>query len=176
MEKRRALSSIPAYYSDILRWLPIMHDPSKYFSTPCVNEIRAFYEATRIVLEEGMEKRFHRHRVIARSLRAALAALGFTPFTRREFLADTLSVMVYPSGIEDAAFRATLADKGVIVAGGLGETAGRVFRMGHMGNLSFSQVDFAVAALESTLSSLDYRFSPGAGSVACLKARAEDSE
>ena len=54
MAKRRGLPSVPAYYSDILRWLPIMKDPSKYFSTPCVNEIRAFAEATRMMLEEGM--------------------------------------------------------------------------------------------------------------------------
>ncbi|MGZ7046144.1 MAG: pyridoxal-phosphate-dependent aminotransferase family protein, partial [Candidatus Aminicenantales bacterium] len=49
MEKRRGMASIPAYYSDLLRWLPIMHEPAKYFSTPCVNEIRAFCEGTRII-------------------------------------------------------------------------------------------------------------------------------
>ena len=72
MEKRRGLKSIPAYYSDILRWLPIMHDPTKYFSTPCVNEIRAFAEAMRIILEEGIEERFERHDLYAQALRAGL--------------------------------------------------------------------------------------------------------
>jgi len=163
MAKRRSMTSIPAYYSDVLRWLPIMHDPAKYFSTPCVNEIRAFTEACRIMLEEGMEARFLRHRKIAGAFRAALPALGFRSFTRADCLADTLSVMSYPAGVEDAAFRTTLADRGVIVAGGLGEAAGRVFRMGHMGNLSYSQVEFAVAALENTLSSLGYAFEAGAG-------------
>ncbi|MDH4219784.1 MAG: aminotransferase class V-fold PLP-dependent enzyme, partial [Candidatus Aminicenantes bacterium] len=61
MEKRRSMESIPAYYSDLLNWLPIMKDPSKYFSTPCVNEIRAFNEGTKIILEEGLEMRFLRH-------------------------------------------------------------------------------------------------------------------
>jgi aspartate aminotransferase-like enzyme len=81
MEKRRSLAPIPAYYSDLLRWLPIMHDPSKYFSTPCVNEVRAFAEALRIILEEGIEERFERHDLHARAIRAGLAALGFTFFT-----------------------------------------------------------------------------------------------
>ncbi|MCX7974555.1 MAG: alanine--glyoxylate aminotransferase family protein [Candidatus Aminicenantes bacterium] len=156
MEKRKALKSIPAYYADLLRWLPIMQDPSKYFSTPCVNEIRAFYEATLIVLEEGLEKRFNRHRQIARAIRVALKELGFSFFTDEAFLAPTLSVVRYPQGIDDKKFRQTLYDKGVVVAGGLGSTAGQVFRMGHMGNISHEQVVYALEAIEKTLISLNF--------------------
>ncbi len=163
MEKRRSMESVPAYYSDLLKWLPIMKDPSKYFSTPCVNEIRAFSEGTKIILEEGMENRFVRHSRIASAIRAALLALGFSFLPEDRFLADTLSVVRYPEGIEDLAFRKSFFMNGAVVAGGLGHLAGRVFRMGHMGNLSLSQVYFALEALERTLSSLEYRFEPGSG-------------
>lgn len=163
MGKRRSMGAIPAYYADFLNWLPIMKDPSKYFSTPCVNEIRAFYESTQIVLEEGMEKRILRHARVAKAIRMALTALGFSFFTQEPFLADTLSVVEYPQGIEDQAFRKTFSQNGVVVAGGLGETAGKVFRMGHMGNLSLSQVYFALDALERTLGSLGFGFKPGSG-------------
>ena len=163
MEKRRRMKAIPAYYSDLLNWLPIMKDPSRYFSTPCVNEIRAFWESTKIVLEEGMENRFLRHARIARAIRAALEKLGFSFFTQEPFLADTLSVVEYPEGVEDLSFRKGLYENGVVVAGGLGETAGKVFRMGHMGNLSVSQVYYALGALEKTLQSLDYKFELGSG-------------
>ena len=163
MEKRKSIPAIAAYYSDLLRWLPVMKDPSKYFSTPGVNEIRAFAEATKIVLEEGMEQRFLRHSRFAQSIRAALKELGFTFYTQEPFLADTLSVVNYPPGIEDKAFRSLYSENGVVVAGGLGETAGKVFRMGHMGNLSVSQVYFALDVLEKTLSSLDYKFEPRSG-------------
>ena len=166
MEKRRGLKSIPAYYSDILRWLPIMHDPTKYFSTPCVNEIRAFAEAMRIILEEGIEERFERHDLYAQALRAGLEALGFSFFTDPSFEASTLSVVRYPDGVEDKAFRAGLAANGVVVAGGLGPTAGRVFRMGHMGNLTSAQVRFAIDAVEKTLAGLGRAVKPGAGSKA----------
>ena len=163
MEKRRGLASVPAYYSDLLRWLPIMHDPTKYFSTPCVNEIRAFAEATRIILEEGIEERFERHDLHAEALRAGLDALGFSFFTDPRFAASTLSVVSYPDGLEDKAFRAGLSSNGVIVAGGLGPTAGRVFRMGHMGNLTSAQVRFAIEAVERTLAGLGRAVKPGAG-------------
>jgi alanine-glyoxylate transaminase/serine-glyoxylate transaminase/serine-pyruvate transaminase len=163
MEKRRGLAAVPAYYSDLLRWLPIMHDPSKYFSTPCVNEVRAFAEATRIIMEEGLEERFERHGLHAEAIRAGLAALGFTFFTNPSFPASTLSVVRYPDGVDDKAFRAGLYDRGVVVAGGLGPTAGRVFRMGHMGNLTSAQVRFAIEAVEKTLAGLGRAVTPGAG-------------
>lgn len=161
MAKRKSIKAIPAYYSDLLRWLPIMKEPSKYFSTPCVNEIRGFYESTQIALEEGMEQRFIRHGRFARAIRAGLARLGFSFFTEAPFLADTLSVVNYPQGVEDKRFRSLYYENGVVVAGGLAATAGKVFRMGHMGNLSSSQIYFALDALEKTLAFLGYEFEPG---------------
>jgi len=163
VEKRRSMKSIPAYYSDLLRWLPIMKDPTRYFSTPCVNEIRALYESTAVVLEEGLEKRFIRHTRAARAIRAALRELGFGFFTREEFLADTLSVVNYFPGLDDKKFRSLLYENGVVVAGGLAEMAGRVFRMGHMGNLSAAQILFALDALEKTLRAMGIAFELGAG-------------
>ncbi|MBN2199368.1 MAG: alanine--glyoxylate aminotransferase family protein [Candidatus Aminicenantes bacterium] len=163
MDKRKRLKSVPAYYADILRWLPVMKDPTKYFSTHGVNEIRAFAESTRIVMEEGLEARFARHARTAKAIRLGLAGLGFSLFTRDHCLADTLSVIHIPAGLEDAAFRAAYLEQGVVVAGGLAHTAGRVFRMGHMGNLSSAQVLFALDALERTLKHLNVAFEKRAG-------------
>ena len=157
IQKRESLNTIPAFYADFLNWLPIMKDPSKYFSTPCVNEIRAFLEGTKIMLKEGMENRFSRHAQVAQSIRTELLDLGFSFVPEDPYLADTLSVVRYPGGIEDGTFRKIYAEKGVIVAGGLGDFAGKVFRMGHMGNLSLSQVDFALDALKKTLASIGYK-------------------
>jgi alanine-glyoxylate transaminase/serine-glyoxylate transaminase/serine-pyruvate transaminase len=156
MKKREGMDVITAYYADLLNWLPVMKDPTKYFSTPCVNEVRAFNEGTRIMLEEGMENRFARHAETAKIIRQELIDMGFSFVPEDSFLADTLSVVRYPEGVEDTAFRKVMADFGVIVAGGLGNLAGKVFRMGHMGNLSSSQVDFALDALKKTLTSIGY--------------------
>jgi len=140
-----------------------MKDPSKYFSTPCVNEIRAFWESTRIIMEEGLENRFRRHARTAQAIRAALDRLGFSLFTHKSYLADTISVVNYPPGVEDKEFRQRLSQKGVVVAGGLGPLAGKVFRVGHMGNLSTAQVYFALQALEATLAEMGYKFEKGSG-------------
>ncbi len=154
MAKRRSLASVPAYYSDILRWLPVMHDPQKYFSTHAVNEIRAFAEAARIMAADGMPERFLRQERLARSIRAGLDVFGWTLFTEPAFQAPTLSVVRYPAGLDDADFRARYLAAGYAVAGGLGETAGRVFRLGHMGNLSDDQALAAVAAMGETIEAM----------------------
>lgn len=176
LARRRSLGAIRAYYADILRWLPVMNDPSRYFSTPCVNEHRAFAEATRIMTEEGMEARFRRQARLGRAVRAGLAALGFELFTEPGCRADTLSVVRYPEGLDDAAFRAGYAKRGVQVAGGLAATAGRVFRMGHMGNLTEAQVETAFEAMEETLAELGRRSETGASLRAVRSALAETAE
>jgi aspartate aminotransferase-like enzyme len=163
MEQRNNLQSVQAYYGDILNWLPIMKDPSKYFSTPCVNEIRAFCEGTRVMIEESMDVRFKRHKKIGQAVRAGLENIGFSFFTDEKYFADTLSLPVYPQGVEDSIFRTKLAENRVIVAGGLGKLKGRVFRIGHMGNISYSQVEFAISSIEKTLSEMGYKFHVGSG-------------
>jgi hypothetical protein len=98
MERRKARTSVPAYYADVMRWLPVMQDPGKYFSTPCVNEIVALAEALRILHAEGLDARFARHARIARAFRAGLDALGLALFTDASCRADTLSVVLLPKG------------------------------------------------------------------------------
>jgi len=161
MARRRSIEMIPAYYADIMRWLPIMEDPGRYFSTPCVNQITAFGEALDIILEEGLETRFDRHRRLAGAVRAGLAALGLEHLTAEEWYADTLSVVRYPESIEDAAFRSKMLANGVVVAGGIGPVAGKVFRMGHMGNIDIREVNKALDAVETSLQELGFSVEPG---------------
>lgn len=160
--RRRARASVPAYYADLLRWLPVMEDPSKYFATPCVNEIVAFAEALRMVHEEGLPARFARHARNARAIRAGLAALGFPLFTDANALADTLSVVRYPDGVEDLPFRKQVASRGVVIAGCLGPIAGKAFRLGHMGNIGAGEVVTVLKALGESLRAVGAPADPGA--------------
>ena len=169
MERRRARASVPAYYADILRWLPIMQDPGKYYSTPCVNEIMALAEAFRMLNQEGLPARFARHAKIALAVRSGLEALGFTLFTAPESRADTLSVILLPAGVEDLPFRKGMAARGIVVAGGLGPIAGKAFRLGHMGNIAAGEVVAVLGALESTLAALGKIVTPGAAVAAAAR-------
>lgn len=161
LEARRRHGRVPAYSADLLRWLPIMEDPSCYFSTPPVNEILAFLEGTRIVLEEGLEARFARHAALAAAFRQGVAALGLELFTDPGCRADTLSVIRHPQGIDDAAFRAAMGRRGVVVAGALGPIAGKAFRVGHMGNIGTAEICTALQAVEATLVELGHEVRQG---------------
>ncbi len=151
MERRASLGQIPEYYADFDRWLPIMKDPGKYFATPAVNMVWALQESLRIIKEEGLENRYARHIKNAKAMRSALEAMGFSILADEANRAVTLSCVLYPEGLDDAKFRSILAEEGAQVAGGLGAYAGKMFRIGHMGNIDDHDLVSAIAAIERTL-------------------------
>ncbi len=151
LERRRGRGKVSAYNADWLRWLPVMQDPAKYFSTPPVNQILALDAAMELVLEEGLDARFERHRKLAASIRQGFSELGLELFTDRSCRADTLSVVLHRDGVDDAAFRAAMAEQGVVVAAALGPIAGSAFRVGHMGNIGDAEIERTLAALRVAL-------------------------
>ncbi len=163
LERRKALGTIPEYYVDFEKWIPIMNDPSKYFATPAVNLIWALKESVRLINEEGIEARYDRHTKVSEAINKALEALGFTILADENNRCSTLSNILYPEGINDAEFRSTLAEEGVMVAGGLAAYAGKMFRLGHMGNIDSHTVYSSIAAIERTLIRLGYKYEKGMG-------------
>lgn len=151
MDRGKSIGPIPEYYISFDKWLPIMHDTSKYYSTPAINMVWALQESIKIIKEEGLEPRYQRHTKVAKAVRTAVVAMGFSILTEENNRASTLSCILYPEGVEDLKFRTTLAEEGAQVAGGLGEYAGKMFRLGHMGNIDIHDLVGAIAAIERTL-------------------------
>lgn len=151
MDRRSTLGTIPEYYIDFDKWLPIMHDPSKYYATPAVNMVWALKESIRIMKEEGLKERYERHIKNAAAVRKGLEAMGFNILADESCRANTLSCVLYPEGIDDAEFRKVLGEEGAIVAGGLASYAGKMFRLGHMGNVDTLDLVSALASIERTL-------------------------
>ena len=151
MDRRKELGIVSEYYIDFEKWLPIMKDPSKYYATPAVNMIWALQESVRIIKEEGLENRYDRHKKVAKAMQAALEALGFKILAKEHCRASTLSNLIYPEGIDDVKFRNLLAEEGIVVAGGLGAYAGKMFRLGHMGNVDKHDLVSVIATIERAL-------------------------
>lgn len=148
---RKALGNVRAYYADIENWRGVMNNPATYFATPPVNLIYAYHAALTIVLAEGMKARAARHVGFGKAVRLALRTYGMTPLADEEVAAPTLSCILYPEGVEDTTFRASLASRGVVVAGSLAHLAGKAFRIGHMGNVTAEQLEQAVRAIGEAL-------------------------
>jgi len=99
--------------------------------------------------------------MLAAGFRGGIDALGLQLFTEAGCRADTLSLVCYPEGIDDAAFRAEMGRRDVVVAGALGPIAGKGFRVGHMGNIGRAEICTALQAVESSLIELGLTLQPG---------------
>lgn len=151
LETRRDLGKVHSYYADIHNWSHIMKEPFKYFATHPINMIYGYHKGMKIIEEEGFQERYRRHIAIGKAIRAALKTYGMGIVAKEEVAAPTLSCALYPAGIEDGKFRASLAEKGLIVAGHLGPLAGKGFRLGHMGNVTTETFCKALEVIGETL-------------------------
>ena len=126
--------------------------------TPALPLLYAYREALRMILEEGLEARFKRHKACSDALYAGLSSIGFTPFAKEEDRSITIIALNYLEGLEDKTFRNTLAQKfRVLVAGGFGNLKGKVFRVGCMGEVNRYHVMRTISAISSTLAMMGYK-------------------
>jgi len=105
-----------------------------YHHTAPVSMLYALHEALRLVLEEGLEARWRRHEEIGGELLTMLEDRGFRPVPPEGYRAPQLACVWLPEGFDDKPNRARLLQEfGIEVAGGLGQFAGKVWRVGVMG-------------------------------------------
>lgn len=132
--------------------------------TPSVSLTYAMNEALKIVMEEGLENRVARHHKAAKASVAAVKALGLELFADEAVSSATVTAVKIPEGITDADFRGTTRDKyGVELAGGQDHLKGNVFRIGHMGCISYKELVQTFAAIGMTLKGLGAIDDAGAG-------------
>ncbi|MFT4545479.1 MAG: alanine-glyoxylate transaminase/serine-glyoxylate transaminase/serine-pyruvate transaminase [Bacteroidia bacterium] len=145
------------YYCDWSLWLPIMQayegrKPS-YFATPPVNLIQALERSLELILEEGMDARFARHKQLAQKFRDEMSALGMGFIPKSEVVqANTLTAPYYPKGVNGGEFLGGVGAAGVIIAGGLLPSHKTLyFRVGHMGIVNDEHIEQTVSAIKQSL-------------------------
>jgi alanine-glyoxylate transaminase/serine-glyoxylate transaminase/serine-pyruvate transaminase len=135
-----------------------------YHHTAPINMTYALHEALRLLLEEGLDASFARHRKNYQALRAGLARLGMEYATQSGRELPQLSAVRIPNGVDDATVRKALLERfGIEIGAGLGAFKGKVWRIGLMG-YSSSQPNVLVllAALEQLLAEQGHKFEHGA--------------
>ncbi len=146
-----------------------------YHHTAPISMVYALREALRIVVEEGLPARFARHRRHSAALMAGLAALGCVPNAAEGHRLPSLNCVKTPSGVPEAPIRnALLLEHGIEIGGGLGPLAGKVWRIGLMGESAQKANVLAVlAALEIELAKGGRKSAPGAALSAATAAYAD---
>ncbi|MCE4611915.1 MAG: alanine--glyoxylate aminotransferase family protein [Desulfurococcales archaeon] len=151
-----------------------MESTRNYHFTPAVNLVIALRESLRRILSEGLAERYRRHKVLARAVQAGVEALGLKIVAEEGFRADTVTAIWLPEGIQWPKLYAEMKARGVEIAGGLGELKGRIFRIGHMGEVDANDVTATLAALERSLRRQGYKVELGVGVKAAQEVLAEE--
>ena len=108
-----------------------------YHHTAPINMIYAIDEALKMVLEEGLESRFERHHLNHRALLDGLAILDVYPLVQSGSRLWMLNSVRVPPGVDDREIRSRLLHRhGIEIGGGLGPLAGKIWRIGLMGESS----------------------------------------
>ncbi len=149
----------PTMYFNLARYFKYYEESKHTPFTPALPLLYAFREALDMILEEGLEARYRRHKICSDALYSGLSAIGLTPFVKtKEDRSISIIALNYLEGLEDSTFRNTLAQKfRVLVAGGFGNLKGKVFRVGCMGEVQRYHVMRTISAISSTLSMMGYK-------------------
>jgi alanine-glyoxylate transaminase / serine-glyoxylate transaminase / serine-pyruvate transaminase len=150
------LSLVMGYWSGAAR--------RAYHHTAPINAVYALHEALLMLKEEGLEASWSRHRRNHEALKAGLEAMGLRLPVAESSRLPQLNLVSIPDGIDEAKVRGDLLQRhGLEIGAGLGDLAGKVWRIGLMGyGSNETNVRLCLSALETALLSQGARIEAGA--------------
>lgn len=154
-------SNLPKFYFD---FKPALKNAEKNTTTftPAVTLIVGLAAVLRIFTAEGRENMHKRHAKLALATREAMKAIGLEPFVQ-DTPSSALTTVIAPPEIGAAKVIAGLRDEfGITIAGGQDQAKGKIFRISHIGDIGKTDTLSIIAAIESVLNQLGYKFDFGA--------------
>ncbi|MEH2148201.1 alanine--glyoxylate aminotransferase family protein [Nostoc sp.] len=146
-------TKVANWYLDMLLLGKYWGDERTYHHTAPINLYYALREALRLLAEEGLANSWQRHQKNVEYLWEGLENLGLSMHVEQEYRLPTLTTVCIPAGVDGKAIaRQLLNEHNIEIGGGLGELAGKVWRVGLMGfNSRKESVDQLLAALRQVL-------------------------
>ena len=149
--ERSASASSPRFYWD---WEKTRKGQSTLDApvTPPVSLVAGLDVALQMLLDEGLEAAFDRHRRLGRACREGLKAMGLELSSPDDDSSAVVTAARAPEGIDSDELVLLLRDRhGVTLAPGQGELKGKIFRIGHIGYYDVFDITTALAAVELLL-------------------------
>ncbi|MCZ6865071.1 MAG: alanine--glyoxylate aminotransferase family protein [Thermodesulfobacteriota bacterium] len=154
-------SNLPKFYFD---FKPALKNAEKNTTTftPAVTLIVGLAAVLKRFTAEGRENMHKRHARLALATREAMKAIGLEPFVQ-DTPSSALTTVIAPPEIGAAKVIAGLRDEfGITIAGGQDQAKGKIFRISHIGDIGKTDTLSIIAAIESVLNQLGYKFDFGA--------------
>ena len=157
-------ATLPRTFFDV-RDMAKGYAANAYPYTPAVGLLNGLKMSTQLLLDEGLENVFARHHRIAHGVRAAVSAWGLQLCARSpDLYSDTVSAICTPEGFDATRIVTHAAEKYDVAFGvGLGEVAGKVFRIGHLGSMTDVMALSGLATVEMCMVDLGLDIKLGSG-------------
>jgi len=138
---RKRTRKVQSWYLDVTLLASYWGQERVYHHTAPISMNYALHEALRLVLEEGLEKRWQRHRQAHELLAQGIEELGLQFSAQAGHRLWQLNAITVPSGIDEAAARKRLLEEfNIEIGAGLGPLKGKIWRIGLMGENARPQV------------------------------------
>lgn len=137
--------------------------------TPAVSVLFGLRAGIALLRAEGRSATWARHVAIAAGAHAGLEALGLQLVAAAGHRSPTLTAAWLPRGVQWADLNAAMRSRGLIVAGGQGEMAGKILRLGHMGDVAIDEVADAIRVMGEALIRIGHA-ADGSGAAAAARA------
>ncbi|WP_408955291.1 pyridoxal-phosphate-dependent aminotransferase family protein [Natroniella sp. ANB-PHB2] len=152
--KAREESDLPKFYWDFKRAKRFLNErPNQTPSTPAITTLYALREVLKEIKEEGLGEVFDRHKIMAKAFRSAMKKIGLGLLVDNEDEASkTVTAVELPKEIKFSTLKERLLEEhNLYITGSKGHLKGKVFRVGHMGNTTKSDILTTISALEIVL-------------------------
>jgi len=146
MKKAETVSNRGWYFDLVLMEKHRLKDSTPM--TPVMPLIYALDVQLDRILEEGLDNRFARHAAMAKRTQNWAIAHGMEPLAPEGYRSKTVSTIKNTKGLDIAALNKFLQTKGMRIANGYGDLKDKTFRIAHMGEITMSDVDALLAAME----------------------------
>ncbi len=155
--KAHAEAKMPHFYWDFTRAKTFLEKGQNPW-TPAVSIIYALTVSLDMILKEGIKNTFARHTRIGQMTRDGLKAMGLPLFAEESHASNTVTSVAVPDGLDAKKLRQIMqADYKIVLAGGQQRLDGKIFRIGHLGWVSESDIESVLSALRATLPRAGFR-------------------
>ncbi len=147
-------NKVPNWYLDLSMIIDYWQGAKRaYHHTAPINMLYGLHAALDLLLQEGLEASYARHRAMHERLAAGLAELDLKLTVEPACRLPMLNAVAVPDGVDEAAVRKRLLEEdGIEIGAGLGPLAGKIWRIGLMGHTARREnVDRVLGALRRAL-------------------------